>query len=207
MRTLRDLAFSTLTALALCLTALPAEGQTGSPILPPAAGEWDQYLPASAPAEGAAAEPGAGARLWYRFGIGAAALGAGGVFSYYVKHDFFAPYPPATPQGTRPPAAPGIRDPGPAASKPGGTGGEPDPPLIPPKDGAGTVPDSTSISPPVDPPDGGVITEPLPPKTVPVVPSDPGDDIPTTVTPEPPALVLLITGIAAFLFLKKRRTA
>lgn len=210
MRMLRGPALSTLTALALCLTALPAMGQAGSPVLAPAAGEWDRYLSTAAPAEGAAAEPGAGARLWYRFGIGATALGATGVFSYYVKHDFFAPYPPVTPEGTRPPAAPGIRDPGPAASKPGkpgGTGGETDPPPTPPRDGAGTVPDSTSISPPDLPPDGGVITGPQPPKTVPIPPSDPGDDVPTTVTPEPSTLVLLMSGMLAFLFLKKRRTA
>jgi hypothetical protein len=61
MRTFRGPALSTLTALALCLTALPAVGQAGSPVLPPPAGEWDPYLSISAPAEGAAAEPGAGA--------------------------------------------------------------------------------------------------------------------------------------------------
>jgi hypothetical protein len=207
MRTLRKLGFSALAALATGLAALPAQGQTGSPALAfaTADGEWDRYVSPPTTADGPAAAPGAGAHIWYRVGIGAAALSAGGVFSYYVKHDFFAPYSTVEPRGARPPAAPGIRDPGPVASKPGGTGGDKDPPSVPPKDDGGTIDDPTSTSPTNNPPDGGMISEPSPPKTAPVTPPGPGDDVPTTVTPEPSTLVLLASGVLAFLFLNRRR--
>jgi hypothetical protein len=204
MRTLRALGSPVLAALAFGLAVLPAEGQTAAPFLPTANGEWDEYLAPPASTDETVAERG-GRALWRWAGIGAVTMGAGGVFSYYLKHDFFAPYPPAA-RGTPGPAAPGIRDPGPVASKPGQTGGDTDPPSVPPKDGEGAVPDSTSTSPTDNTfPGGEVISEPQPPKIGPVAPPGPGDDVPTTVTPEPSTLVLLLSGFLGFFFVQRRR--
>jgi hypothetical protein len=212
IRTIRTLGCSVVAALAVSLSAPRAEGQTGSPSLPAAEGAWDQYLSSPASADGAAGQ-GAGAHLWHWVGFGTGALGVTGAFAYYVKHDFFAPYPPAAPHGTLPPpVAPGIRQPGPAASKPGQTGGDTDPPPTVPKDG-GTAPDtssvdpvdSTSVNPTDPPPDGGWVSEPLPPKTGPSPPDGGEEEVPTTVTPEPATLVLLTSGLAAVLFLSRRR--
>jgi hypothetical protein len=207
MRMLRDLSISALAALTLGLAARPAEGQAGSPVPGPASGEWDAYLSTSAPADETVAAHGSGANVWYWAGIGTATLGVGGAFSYYVKHDFFA-HPHAATQGSHAPAGPAIREPGPVVTKPG-QAGDTDPPPNPPKDGDGTVPDSSSTNPtepPTDtqPGDDG-FTEPPPPKTVPVPPPDDGGDTPVTVTPEPPTLVLLMSGVLAFFFVQRRR--
>jgi hypothetical protein len=204
---LRHPGFSALAALALGLVALPAEGQAGSPVLASANGEWDPYLSTSAPTSETVAEPGLGADVWYWAGIGAATFGVGGAFTYYVKHDFFA-RPPAATRGSSTPAGPAIRDPGPVVTKPSQTG-DPDPPSNAPKDGGGAVQDSSSTN-PTDPPadtqpGGDEFSEPPPPKTVPVPPPADEGDTPTTVTPEPPTLVLLMSGILAFLFLQRRR--
>lgn len=119
-RTTREFGVSTVAALAIGLAALPASAQTLTPALPSAASDavWGQYLTTSAPATGTTASTTeSGDRLWKRYGIGAAAVGAGGVFSFYLASALSSsPHPAAA---IAAPVAPESSDPGPVVNETG----------------------------------------------------------------------------------------
>jgi hypothetical protein len=278
-RTTREFGVSTVAALAIGLSALPASAQTRTPALPSTASDavWAQYLSASAPATSTTASTEeSGDRLWKRYGIGAAAVGAGGIFSFYVANALSSgPRPVA---GIAAPVAPVSSDPGPVVNETGkaATQGGPSP-AAPAASGnaPSSAPPSTagngaaSTTPPPAASNGAPSSTPpaagqrVPPASNPPAASDPGpssstpqsgaggvtetgtagpgwewapgaqgaskssdipaeivpeeatsapapvfeadDAAPITVTPEPPTLVLLLSGVLAFLFLQRRR--